>query len=100
MIIFARSANVMPGKMGPAIAFANEIKQMVDKITGVKLTIMVPIGGNPNQIVWRTTYDNLAALEAVNDKLMGDAGYMKKLGDTAGMMVPGSIHDNIFRVLS
>lgn len=100
MIIFVRSADVMPGQVAAAMQFAGEIKQMVADIAGVELTIMMPVGGNPNQIYWRASYDGLAEMDAAQGKLMGDQRYMAKLSETAGMFVPGSIRDQILRVVA
>jgi ketopantoate hydroxymethyltransferase len=99
MIIFARSADIAPGKVGEAMAFAKEIAKLFEKLTGAELTVMTPIGGNPNQIFWRTTYKDLAGLEAAQTAAIADATYMAKIAGAAGLFLPGSVHDRIFKTV-
>lgn len=99
MITFVRSAEIMPGQMSAAMAFAGEIKAMVKQINGVELSLLMPVGGNPFMIMWRTTYDSLADMDAAQAKLMGDASYMAKLSETAGLFAPGSIRDQVLRTV-
>lgn len=99
MIAFYRSASIAQGKVASALAFAKEISAHIKDKAGVDVSIAVPIGGNPNRVGWAARYDNLAALDAMQTKLMTDAKYMELLGKGADNFIPGSVHDEIWRVL-
>jgi hypothetical protein len=66
MIRFVRTASIAPGRLGDSVVFAKQIVDYIGKNFGVKLEVMLPVGGNPNRIAWRTEYANLAALETLS----------------------------------
>ena len=97
MIAFYRSASIASGKMGSAIAFAKEIAAYIKDKQGTELSVAMPIGGNPNRIGWAARYDSLAALEAMQGKLMADPKYMEMVAKGAENFIAGSLHDEIWR---
>lgn len=99
MIVFTRTGDIAPGKIGDMMAFAPEIAALFTKITGVKLTMMTPIGGNPNQMVWQATYDNLGAMEAAMEKVLSNPEYTAKVASAADLFMPGSIRDAMWKTL-
>jgi len=100
MIVFVRSADLAPGKVMAAMKFAAEIAMLAEKIGGSSVTVMLPIGGNPNQILWRSTYDDLAGLEAAQTALMASEEYMSAIAAAADLFLPGSIFDRILRTVN
>ena len=52
MITYVRTASIAPGKTTEALAFAHNIAKLVDKLTGVKVGVSMPVGGNPFRIAW------------------------------------------------
>jgi hypothetical protein len=99
MITIIRSAAIAPGKAGDAIAFAKMITQYIEEKFGVKLQIIMPVGGNPYRIAWLGQYENLAAWETFTHKAAADAEYMTLTSKNAATFLPGSIHDDIWRWL-
>jgi hypothetical protein len=97
MITFVRTATIAPGKLGEAMGFAHQVGQLVEKITGLKVGVATPVGGNPFRIAWVTAQPDLAAVEANNGKLLGDAEYMKLVETGAQLFLPGSVHDEMWR---
>jgi hypothetical protein len=97
MITFVRTATIAPGKLVEAMGFAHQVGQHVEKITGLKVVVATPVGGNPFRIAWVTAQPDLAAVEANNDKLLGDAEYMKQVEGGAQLFLPGSVHDEMWR---
>jgi hypothetical protein len=97
MITYVRTASIAPGKVVEAMAFAHEIAKMVEKITGVKVGVNVPIGGNPFRIAWVAAEPDLASVEATWAKLMASADYMKMAEGSADYFLPGSAHDEMWR---
>jgi hypothetical protein len=99
MIRFVRTATVAPGKLADALVFAKQIAEYLGKNHGQKLEVMVPVGGNPIRIAWRTEYASLGALEEFMTKTMSDPKYAELL-KTGGMnFVAGSLNDSIWKTL-
>jgi len=99
MIRFVRTANIAPGKAGDALAFAKQIADYIGKSFGVKLEVMMPVGGNPYRIAWRAEYASLAAIDEFTAKSMADPKYMELTKAGAANFIPGSINDSIWRTL-
>lgn len=97
MIIFVRTASVMPGKMGEAMAAAREIAAYVSKKFGVTLEVMLPVGGNPNRIAWRSEYSGLGDLEETFNQTITDADYGALVAKIANLFIAGSVEDVIWR---
>jgi len=99
MITFNRIACIQAGKMGGAMAFAQEIASYAKDSFGVKFEVAIPVGGNPSRIGWSATYANLAAMEAVNDKMLADKKYQQLVAKSADFVVSGATRDSIWRHL-
>jgi hypothetical protein len=99
MIRFIRVASIAPGKIGEALAFAREVAASFEKHTGMKLQIMVPVGGNPQRIAWRAEYESLGALENVQAKLLTDAKYQELIARGSDCFIAGSVFDSIWRTV-
>jgi hypothetical protein len=97
MITFVRTATIAPGKVGEALAFAHQIAKLVDKITGLKVGVSMPVSGNPFRIAWVAAEPDLAAVEANTNKLLSNPEYMKMSEGGASLFLPGSAHDEMWR---
>ncbi|MDP1901603.1 MAG: hypothetical protein Q8K96_14285 [Rubrivivax sp.] len=97
MIAFVRTANINPGKNASAAAFAKEVCAHFKKHYDVELEVLVPVGGNPMRMAWSTRYKNLAAMEALREKLAGDTAYWGMLEQHAATFQAGSMHDAIWK---
>ncbi len=97
MITFVRTAKIAPGKVGEALAFAHQIAKLAEKITGLKVGVTMPIGGNPFRIAWVAAEPDLASLEANTNKLQSNPEYMKLSESSASFFLPGSAHDEMWR---
>jgi hypothetical protein len=97
MITFVRTATIAPGKVGEALAFAHQIANLVEKITGLKVGVSMPVGGNPFRVAWVAAQPDLAAVEANNSKLLSNPEYMKLTEGSASLFLPGSAHDEMWR---
>src|SRR5208283_173528 len=64
------------------------VANVVEAKAGIKLNIMVPIGGNPSRISWVASYDNFAAYESGRNKLLPDADYMKLVESNTPYFLP------------
>ncbi len=96
MIRFVRAASIAPGKLGSSLAFAKQIAGYLGKHHGLKLEVMMPVGGNPHRVAWRAEYANLAAMEEAQAKFMADPKYLELLATGGDNFIAGSVHDSIW----
>lgn len=99
MIFLQRSVSVAPGMLTAAMTLANELSAQVRATTGIDVRIAVPVGGNASRIAWIANYENLAQYEAFGNKLLGDQKYLELVKKGAGVFVPNTLHDEIWRTL-
>jgi len=99
MLYFSRTASIAPGKASEAIAFGHLIAKYIKETYGTDLVVLVPIGGDPNRISWRTHYASLADFEAITTNLMTDKLYMEMVAKQSNTFLPGSIRDDLWRTV-
>jgi hypothetical protein len=99
MVHIVRSAAIAPGKLGDAIAFAQNISRYIEDKYGIALEELMPIGGNPSRIAWHATYESLAQWEDLTTRWLRDTAYMEMLAKNSATFLPGSVHDDIWRTL-
>ena len=99
MIAFYRSATFLPGKLTNAVAFAKEVAAYAKDVTGVDVSVAMPVGGNPMRIGWAARYEDLGAFETAMGKLMADPKYLELISKAGESFVPGSAHDEIWRAV-
>ena len=99
MIAFNRVAAIAPGKTSAAIGFGKEISGYMKQAYGVELEMLVPVGGNPQRLAWSARYADLAALDAVNGKILMDKKYWEIINKNSDLFLAGSIHDSMWRTV-
>ena len=99
MITFVRTDLIAPGKQAEAMAFAHQIAKLVEKLTGHKVAVSIPVGGNPFRVAWVVALPYLAALESSMGKLLGNADYMKQVERAASFFLPGKAQDEIWSTI-
>lgn len=99
MIRFTRTSSIVPGKLGEALVFAKQVSDFLEQEHGLKVELMMPVGGNPHRIAWRSEYSSLGALEDFHTKTMKDPKYLEILTKAAQIFIPGSANDEIWRTL-
>jgi hypothetical protein len=97
MITVMRTGAIAPGKTGEALAFAHQIAKYMHEKYGATIHLLVPVGGNPGRLGFRSEFANLAEWEARSAKLLADAEYMELLAKNAAFFLPGSVNDDIWR---
>jgi hypothetical protein len=65
-----------------APAWAVQIADLVSKKTGVATQVATRVGG-PQEIIWVTSYDDYAAFEAAQAKVLTDPDYLAALQTAA-----------------
>ena len=78
------------------MAYAQQIKKLVNDKSGVQLNVSVPIGGNADRMAFVTAYASLAEFETPITKVMADADYQKLVAANAQTFLPGSVHDELW----
>jgi hypothetical protein len=96
MITFVRTDFIAPGKQAEALAFAHQIAKLAEKLTGHKVGVSIPVGGNPFRVAWVAALPDLAALESSFSKLLGNSDYMKQVESAASFFLPGKAQDEIW----
>jgi hypothetical protein len=97
MITLIRSATIMPGKVVEARAWASEVGDLVSRIMGKQLRVGTRIGGNVGEICWIVQFESLAQLEEQFAKWLSNSEYQAMAKRTEGLLVPGSVNDQIFQ---
>jgi hypothetical protein len=97
MITFVRTASIAPGKIAEAMGYAQQVAKLVEKISGLKVGVNVPVAGNPFRIAWVAMQPDLAAVEATFAKLLSNPEYMKMVESGGSLFLPGSAHDEMWR---
>ena len=99
MITLVRTFSIMPGKAGEAVAFAHKAKAYVKEKYSLDMGLNMPIGGNPYRIAFVSMAPSLAEFEALMGKLAMDADYQAMIAANAANVIPGSVHDDIWRTI-
>ncbi|MBL8341392.1 MAG: NIPSNAP family protein [Rubrivivax sp.] len=97
MIFSIRQVSIMPGQVAAARAFAAEITEYVKGAHKLEFELLRPISGNPHRVAWLGRYASLAAYEEAMNKLVADKRFADLSAKTAGIWVPGSMHDDIWQ---
>ena len=81
----------------------NEFLKAVEELNAVarkkgwpEQTVWTPVVGTGNAAVLEEEYADLASFERINRAFQADAEAMKIFRGTAGIIVQGSVHDEIF----
>jgi len=89
MIRWTRSGRIAPGKTIPAVKWAKEITEFVNKKYKLQVTVYMDSFGEVGTIRWFADYEDLAALEKVMNQLWPDPEYFEKVNQAADLFVPG-----------
>jgi hypothetical protein len=81
------------------MAFANQSARYVKEKYGPTVEVLMPVGGNPARIAWRSNYESLAQWEALSAKSLADPDYLAMVASASAIFLPGSVHDEISRTI-
>jgi NIPSNAP len=96
-IRYVRTVIAAPGKSFDAIAVAKESAAIFEKITGVKVTTFIRLGGPVGEITSVTNYASLGDLEDRVAKAMASAEWQAVTRKFEGLVVPGESGDRLLR---
>jgi len=87
---------ILYGHFNEFLKAAEELNTVARKKGWPESTVWTPVVGTGNDAVLETEYADLAAFEKVGRAFQADAESMKIYRATAGIVVQGSVHDEIF----
>jgi hypothetical protein len=100
MYMFARAARLGPGSAHEEQAWATAMTEKVNQISETKVSLWTTFASpGVNTLFWTTFIEDLATLEATNDKLLTDSGYHMLLEQGARYASPDAIDDTLMQVL-
>lgn len=100
MYLFARGARLGPGHAQEETAWAIAMTEKVNQISETKVSLWTTfMSPGLNTLFWTTFAEDLATLEATNDKLMTDSGYLMLLEQGARYVSADPINDVLMQVV-
>ena len=97
MVIYARTAVAIPGKIFEAVAWAKEVQAVVNSIWSSGLMVSLRVGGNPNEICWSGRFGTLADMEQAMVKLNAAPDYVALIKKAEHLLCPGMTKEQIWR---
>ena len=97
MITSVRTAIMMPGKVAEGRSLAQEFATVVTKVTRKPCRTGLNVGTNPSELCWIMQWDSLGQFEELTNKLATDPDYTRLQKAAEGVLMPGSIRDQLFR---
>lgn len=101
MIVFVRTARTVRGKRGEAKKWAIELTDYINaQCPEIHCRVFVPRFGEMNRIFWHTDFEDLAALDAWQQKMVLDKGYRKFSHQAQDLFSQDSIEDMVLASLT
>ncbi|TMC68249.1 MAG: hypothetical protein E6J13_15020 [Chloroflexi bacterium] len=91
---------IIYGHFNEFIKANDELNAIARKKGWPEATLWTPVVGTGNDAVLETDYADLASFEKVNRAFQSDAESMKVYRGTAGLVVQGSVRDELFEQVS
>lgn len=100
MYLFSRRARLAPGNTRASMTWASGITEKVNQITGLNVGLFsVTFSPELGTLAWSTFVPDLGTLEAANDKLLVDDGYVSMVDDGAKFGAGGA-DDALVQIVS
>ncbi len=100
MYLFSRRARLAPGNTRASMTWALAITEKANQITGLNVGLYsVMFSPEFGTLAWSTFVPDLATLEAANDKLLADDGYISLVDDGAKFAASG-VDDALVQIVS
>jgi hypothetical protein len=100
MYLFSRSARFGPGNPQDQLAWSLDITEKVNQISELDVALWTTmLSPGVATLTWTTQCEELVELEAINDKLMADSGYLMLVEQGAKFSSGEAIDDAIVQVV-
>lgn len=84
------SANIEVARASAAVAWSVDLANYTQNLTGQSTAVVSSNFGQYGRISWIGYASSLSDIESAGKKINTDPGFLQRLGDSAGMFVPGS----------
>ncbi len=99
MYLFSRRARLAPGNTRAAVTWALGISEKANQITSLGASTFTSIfSPEVGTLVWSAFVPDLASLEAANDKLLADDGYVAMV-DEGARLIQSNIDDAVLQII-
>ena len=100
MYLFSRRARLAPGNTRESMTWATGITEKVNQITGLNVGLFgLTFSPEVGSLAWSTFVPDLATLEAANDKLLVDDGYISMIDAGAKFASGAGADDSLFQLV-
>ncbi len=100
MISWFRTYQSKIGKMPELIALSEEAAKYLESTHGLKVEIYTQLGGDPLKIGLLGRYDDLGAVDKLNQKIANDSGWAQLMSRGEELAVEGSVQDEWWQQLA
>lgn len=101
MINHVASGTIVPNKDKEAVQWLLKLAAYVNKkFPGANVQIARNINGTNDRAHYRETFDSLAAWESAEAILDADPDWQALLAQWEGLIVPGSVEHNFYRIVA
>ena len=78
------------GSLSEGMHTAIELADAAKRVTGRSTMVVTPVAGTYGAMGWITSFDDLASMQAANDKLTADADWLKLVDRAGHVYAPGT----------
>ncbi len=89
-LVMVSAASAVPGRLMDAVNWGVDLLDYVSELTGTAGMFTMNAAGAFSEMSWIQSFDNAATIDQAMAKLVPDAGYQERMGQTGGMFVAGS----------
>jgi hypothetical protein len=99
MITWIRSAVIVPGKMGDAVAFVKKSTKLIQEKHHLTISASRPLAGNPTRLFWSSQHPDLQEYVNAHQKINTDPEFQQMLLESSNCFLGGTTHDEILQSL-
>lgn len=96
-IVQSWTAQIARMRFDEGIAWSIKVSDYVEQLTGHSLIFLGDAYGEFGAVAWLLGGDNVAQLDAVNEKMMGDAGWRQMLVEAGDLFIDGRTRAHLQR---
>ncbi len=100
MVSWFRTYQSKIGKMPEMLDLSREAAKYLESTYGLKVEIFTQLGGDPLKIGLLGRYDNLAAVDDLNQKIANDSKWADIMSRGEALGVEGSVQDEWWQQIS
>ena len=99
-LVVVNNANMHMPRIGDAVAFALEVAECVEGMTGNPAGVITAVTGDRSQLSWIGFSDSLGQLAEDSEKLEGSEDYLALFKRSEDLFVDGSLNQSIWQFIA